>query len=68
MIQRPPNRVPPLPFGLEPEQEGEGDFEWAEPVVPLLSVRRALAADEADPALDFIGLGIDLDPQPFDNS
>ncbi len=66
MIQRPANRAFPASSGVEPEPDEEPEYEWAALNLPLM--RRELAADETDHPLDFIGLGIDPDPQPFENS
>jgi hypothetical protein len=52
--------------GTEPEDGaaagGEADYEWAEFNLPMMPpLRRGVAAEEANDALDFMGLGIDPD-------
>lgn len=64
------DRFPP-PHPDEGEAEGsepDNDYEWAEYNLPVFPVARAFFNGEAGDEPDFIGLAIDMDPQPFGNS
>ncbi len=48
--------------------ESDNDYEWAEYNLPVFPALRGFFREEAGDETDFIGLAIDMDPQPFGNS
>lgn len=60
---------PPDPEQGDPDgSESDNDYEWAEYNLPVFPAARSHLNEETGDEPDFIGLAIDMDPQPFGNS
>lgn len=60
--------LPPHPDEGPDGSEPDNDYEWAEYNLPVFPAARSLFSVESGDEPDFIGLAIDMDPQPFGNS
>ncbi len=60
--------VPDVPEADQDMPEQGADYEWAEYNLPVTAIVRRLLREESGDELAFVGLAVEVDPQPFENS